>query len=66
MDRREVVVFNLAKFEEAGDESVRTCSTGGYRNGGDSLFTQLWCMINEQVDDNIASACLEKDRHDCG
>ena len=80
MDGREVVVFYFAEFKEAergeGQSKVLVIETKARGRGwgtglttmatDDGLFADLGSVVDEIIDDDIARAGLDEDRHDGG
>ncbi len=65
--RGEIVVFDLAQLEEARRVLVSMSSvTSTQRNGAyNLLFAELRRIVDQKVNDDIASGSFEEDAHDC-
>lgn len=64
VDGREVVVFDLAELEEA-IQTVSSCLV--MLSKGEAarhlLFAQLWRVVDQQINDDVANGGLQQDGH---
>jgi hypothetical protein len=56
VDGREVVVFDLAEFQEA--EAMSAAWSIRERGDRDVLFAELGSVVSEQVNDNVTDGCF--------